>query len=79
MSLVSKEVQSLDFRRPFTTGVVKETLKLHNSSADTVAFKIKTTAPKQYCVRPNAGIVDPGATVEIAGTTTLHMIRGGCC
>ena len=26
---------------------------------------MKTTAPKKYCVRPNIGIVAPGATVEV--------------
>jgi hypothetical protein len=30
-----------------------------------VAFKVKTTAPKQYCVRPNSGRIDPGSEVEV--------------
>lgn len=37
----------LGFRRPFNHEVT-ETLKLGNSSDGTVAFKVKTTAPKQY-------------------------------
>ena len=26
---------------------------------------MKTTAPKQYCVRPNSGRIEPGQEVEI--------------
>ncbi|KAH7288388.1 hypothetical protein KP509_31G024900 [Ceratopteris richardii] len=33
-----------------------------------VAFKVKTTSPKKYCVRPNTGIVLPGATCNITVT-----------
>lgn len=29
-------------------------------------FKIKTTAPKKYCVRPNSGILEPNSNIEIA-------------
>lgn len=31
-----------------------------------MAFKVKTTAPKLYCVRPNASIVAPGESVKIS-------------
>ena len=31
-----------------------------------VCFKIKTTAPKRYCVKPNSGVVDPNNEVQIA-------------
>ncbi|KAL8828933.1 MAG: hypothetical protein Q9191_002303 [Dirinaria sp. TL-2023a] len=27
--------------------------------------KVKTTAPKQYCVRPNSGRIEPGSEVEV--------------
>lgn len=30
-------------------------------------FKVKTTAPKQYCVRPNAGRIEPKSQVEVQG------------
>eukprot|EP00793_Prasinoderma_coloniale_P005581 PRCOL_00004054-RA len=40
-------------------------LFLRNAGSTAVAFKVKTTAPKKYCVRPNIGIVAPGATVEV--------------
>lgn len=53
---------------PFTD-VVTTNLKLRNPSDKRVCFKVKTTAPRRYCVRPNSGIVDPGATVTISGET----------
>ncbi|XP_049884785.1 vesicle-associated membrane protein-associated protein B isoform X3 [Pectinophora gossypiella] len=43
-------------------------LRLINPSTDTVLFKIKTTAPKKYCVRPNSGILEPNSKVDIAIT-----------
>ncbi|GFE54453.1 vesicle-associated membrane protein [Babesia ovis] len=35
-------------------------LKLENISDETVAFKIKTTAPKGYLVRPSTGVIKAG-------------------
>eukprot|EP00163_Fabomonas_tropica_P034193 TRINITY_DN9360_c0_g1_i3.p1 TRINITY_DN9360_c0_g1~~TRINITY_DN9360_c0_g1_i3.p1 ORF type:complete len:295 (+),score=79.54 TRINITY_DN9360_c0_g1_i3:297-1181(+) len=41
-------------------------LRLHNPTENEyVAFKVKTTAPKRYCVRPNNGVVEPGQTTEV--------------
>jgi len=39
---------------------------LKNPSDKKVCFKIKTTAPKRYCVKPNSGVVDPNNEVQIA-------------
>ncbi|KAF1921909.1 PapD-like protein [Ampelomyces quisqualis] len=54
----------LGFKRPFQQEVSK-TLRLKNPHSDPVAFKVKTTAPKQYCVRPNSGRIEPGKDVEV--------------
>ncbi|KAJ8776664.1 hypothetical protein J1605_015253 [Eschrichtius robustus] len=51
--------------RPFTD-VVTTNLKLRNPSDRKVCFKVKTTAPRRYCVRPNSGIIDPGLTVTVS-------------
>eukprot|EP01025_Chloroclados_australasicus_P047357 TRINITY_DN5290_c0_g1_i1.p3 TRINITY_DN5290_c0_g1~~TRINITY_DN5290_c0_g1_i1.p3 ORF type:complete len:226 (-),score=19.91 TRINITY_DN5290_c0_g1_i1:1350-2027(-) len=40
-------------------------LSLYNPTDTRMAFKIKTTQPRRYSVRPSAGFVDPGATVEV--------------
>jgi len=61
---VELDPAELGFRRPFTREVT-ETLHLRNRNEEPVAFKVKTTAPKQYCVRPNSGRIEPGQHVEI--------------
>ncbi|XP_049380867.1 vesicle-associated protein 1-1 [Solanum stenotomum] len=43
-------------------------LQLSNKSDDYVAFKVKTTNPKKYCVRPNTGIVMPRSTCDVIVT-----------
>lgn len=53
---------------PFTD-VVTTNLKLKNPSDRRVCFKVKTTAPRRYCVRPNSGVIEAGATVTISGTS----------
>ncbi|TXG71805.1 hypothetical protein EZV62_000384 [Acer yangbiense] len=40
------------------------TIQLSNKSDEYVAFKVKTTSPKKYCVRPNIGIIKPKATYD---------------
>lgn len=47
--------------------VCKTTLRLTNPSDKRVLFKVKTTAPKSYCVRPNSGIIAQGGTQEVDG------------
>lgn len=42
-------------------------MSLKNPSEKKVAFKIKTTAPKRYCVRPNCGELGPKEKAEISG------------
>lgn len=54
----------LGFKRPFSREVT-ETLRLGNPHDAPVAFKVKTTAPKQYCVRPNSGLIQPNGTVDV--------------
>jgi len=51
---------------PFTE-VVTADLKLSNPSKKRICFKVKTTAPKQYCVRPNNGLIEPGCVTHVAG------------
>ena len=49
------------------TQLVKRSLQVSNPNNQPVAFKVKTTAPKQYCVRPNSGRIEPGEKVEVQG------------
>ncbi|XP_066508414.1 vesicle-associated membrane protein-associated protein A-like [Hoplias malabaricus] len=63
--LILDPPSDLKFRGPFTD-VVTATLKLTNPSDRKVCFKVKTTAPRRYCVRPNSGTIDPGAFLTIS-------------
>ncbi|ODN75845.1 hypothetical protein L202_05838 [Cryptococcus amylolentus CBS 6039] len=49
---------------PFTA-ITKRTLYIHNPHSYPVAFKVKTTAPKQYSVRPYSGRIEPGDSVDV--------------
>ena len=64
MSVEISPSAQLGFPRPLTQ-VVKRSLFLTNSNSQPVAFKVKTTAPKQYCVRPNSGRMEAGERVEV--------------
>ena len=61
--------------------VVTEYFNLSNPTEQSIAFKVKTTAPKRYCVRPNNGTIKPGGSVSVAvmlqpltGTDTMANI-----
>lgn len=43
-------------------------MQLTNKIDQYVAFKVKTTNPKKYCVRPNAGIISPGSACNVTVT-----------
>jgi len=62
----------LGFRRPFNQEV-SQTLTIKNPSPTPIAFKVKTTAPKQYCVRPNSGRVESGQECEV--TVLLQAMK----
>ncbi|KAG2727237.1 hypothetical protein I3843_01G144900 [Carya illinoinensis] len=60
----------------FTFEVKKQSscsIQLGNNSNQYVAFKVKTTSPKKYCVRPNTGIIKPKATYDF--TVTMQAQR----
>ncbi|GBP54339.1 Vesicle-associated membrane protein-associated protein A [Eumeta japonica] len=48
---------------------------LTNPTTDSVMFKIKTTAPKKYCVRPNSGTLAPNSKIEIAITPQTSYVN----
>lgn len=47
------------------TRVVKQNIRIENPNPTPIAFKVKTTAPRLYCVRPNSDIIGPNESVEI--------------
>ncbi|KAI1731716.1 MSP (Major sperm protein) domain-containing protein [Ditylenchus destructor] len=54
----------LVFKGPFTECVTSN-LRLTNPTSRAVFFKVKTTAPRYYCVRPNSGVIKPAETAVI--------------
>ncbi|KAM9482160.1 vesicle-associated membrane protein-associated protein B/C [Clarias gariepinus] len=63
--LLLEPQHDLKFRGPFTD-VVTTTLKLANPTDRNVCFKVKTTAPRRYCVRPNSGVIEAGTSVNVS-------------
>ncbi|KZW01521.1 VAMP-associated protein [Exidia glandulosa HHB12029] len=64
MSVQLDPAQQLSFQRPLTS-LIKRSLSISNPNKEPVAFKVKTTAPKLYCVRPNSGRIEPNDTVDV--------------
>lgn len=65
--LLSIEPQELQF--PFELRKqISCSLQLSNKTDNFVAFKVKTTNPKKYCVRPNTGVVMPRSTCDVIVT-----------
>lgn len=65
--LLSIEPQELQF--PFELRKqISCSLLLSNKTDSYIAFKVKTTNPKKYCVRPNTGVVSPRSTCDVIVT-----------
>ncbi|GMH34139.1 hypothetical protein BSKO_01973 [Bryopsis sp. KO-2023] len=41
------------------------TLSLYNPTDERLAFKVKTTSPERYCVRPCTGVLDPDNSLDL--------------
>ncbi|GJM85666.1 hypothetical protein PR202_ga02138 [Eleusine coracana subsp. coracana] len=62
-------VDPIELRFPFQLNKqISCSLQLTNKTDEQVAFKVKTTSPKKYCVRPNNGIVPPRSTADVLVT-----------
>ncbi|MCE3214965.1 hypothetical protein HAX54_000446 [Datura stramonium] len=60
----------------FTFEVKKQSscaVHIANITDQHVAFKVKTTSPKKYCVRPNIGVIKPKSTYDF--TVTMQAQR----
>ncbi|BBH03137.1 plant VAP homolog 12 [Prunus dulcis] len=62
-------IEPLELKFPFELKKqISCSLLLSNKTDNYVAFKVKTTNPKKYCVRPNTGIVSPRSTCDVIVT-----------
>ncbi|KAG2218265.1 hypothetical protein INT45_000402 [Circinella minor] len=65
MSVLLEPSSYLTFTRPFAHPVATESITIQNPGNVPVSFKVKTTAPKQYCVKPNTGRIEPNEHVQV--------------
>ncbi|XP_033332933.1 VAMP-associated protein 33kDa [Megalopta genalis] len=63
--LIIEPESELRFKGPFSQEAVTSHIILTNPTNRKVYFKIKTTAPKRYCVRPNSGMILPKKKSQI--------------
>jgi len=61
LKVLSKELDFLVGRDE----TAASSIKLENISKEVIAFKVKTTAPRRYTVRPNSGLITPGETTQV--------------
>ncbi|GLU05581.1 hypothetical protein SLE2022_226780 [Rubroshorea leprosula] len=62
-------IEPLELKFPFELKKqISCSLQLANKTDNFIAFKVKTTNPKKYCVRPNTGIVMPRSTCDVIVT-----------
>lgn len=62
--LLLDPANELRFKGPFDD-YVTVSLTIKNPTDKRIAFKIKTTAPKRYCVKPNSGVLDPAQSMKV--------------
>ena len=73
MSHLLLQPSSLQFPLILNEEVVRLLLVSNQSSRSTVTFKVKTTSPRRYSVRPTRGVLSPGDQEQI--TITLHALQ----
>lgn len=60
------KIEPSDLRFRFQLGrQLPSTIAITNSSRQRVAFKVKTTTPKKYVVKPSSGVVEANSTVNV--------------
>lgn len=62
--LVLDPSNELRFKGPFDD-YVTVSLTIKNPTSKKIAFKIKTTAPKRYCVKPNSGVLESSQSMKV--------------
>ncbi len=58
--------------------IATSTLMLCNTSVNKITYRIKTTNPKRYGVRPSSGFVDAGSTTAVLVILQKHQATGSC-
>lgn len=58
--------EELVFTGTTSTGEILQSLSLTNNTLSTVAFKVKTTSPESYRVRPSSGIIPANSSADVS-------------
>ncbi|GKV38057.1 hypothetical protein SLEP1_g46007 [Rubroshorea leprosula] len=62
-------IEPIELKFPFELKKqISSSFQLANKTDNYIAFKVKTTNPKKYCVRPNTGVVLPRSTCDVIVT-----------
>ncbi|CAN6293004.1 unnamed protein product [Urochloa humidicola] len=69
------DVDPLELQFPFVLDKqISCPLRVANRTYRTVAFKVKTTSPRKYCVRPNSGVVPPRSSCTVVVTMQAQKV-----
>ena len=74
MALIDPETE-LRFFNQAESNSYKAYLTITNVSQGNIAYKVKTTSPRFYVVKPNQGIIDKGQKITIDITMILSNVR----
>mmetsp|Transcript_35800 Transcript_35800/g.57035 ORF Transcript_35800/g.57035 Transcript_35800/m.57035 type:complete len:228 (+) Transcript_35800:46-729(+) len=66
--------EKLSFRRDKSQGNVTQSLNIRNVASKRIAFKVKTTQPKSYLVRPSSDTLEPNTATDV--TIILNQPSG---
>lgn len=58
--------EELVFTGTTSTGEILQSLSLSNNTLSTVAFKVKTTSPESYRVRPSSGVIPANSSTDVS-------------
>ena len=75
---VAIEPKELLFSGPNHREPIARHLALTNPHNRDVCFKVKTTAPKRYYVRPNAARLRANTSDTVEGALSAHLLRAPC-
>ncbi|XP_015767341.1 PREDICTED: motile sperm domain-containing protein 2-like [Acropora digitifera] len=65
MLLTITPPEELLFSGTTSTGEILQSLSLTNNTSSTVAFKVKTTSPESYRVRPSSGVIPASSSATV--------------
>lgn len=64
------------FKESKDEGKASSSLDLINrSTSDYILFKVKTTDPNNYIVRPNQGVIPPESTINVRINCQLNLVQ----